>query len=97
MSSGAGVANTASTAAGAWTAPTSITGSSNPSNRDRNSAVVIATTGAASATMNSNRAAGTPGSIGKYAAPALSAANIATTASADRENSSATSPPGPTP
>ena len=42
--------------------------------------MVIATRGAASATMNPIRAAGSPGSIGRYAAPVLSTASIATTA-----------------
>ena len=40
--------------------------------------------------MNPIRAAGSAGSIGRYAAPVLSTAKIATIASADRENSSAT-------
>ncbi len=60
-------------------------------------AVVIATSGAASASMNPIRAAGSAGSIGRYAAPVLSTASIATIASADRSNSSATHCPGPTP
>ena len=59
--------------------------------------VVIAAIGAASASMNSIRAAGCAGSIGRYAAPVLSTARIATIASADRDNSSATRCPGPAP
>src|SRR5690242_9498070 len=47
--------------------------------------------------MNPIRAAGAPGSIGRYAAPALSTATIATTASADLGNSRTTHCPGPTP
>ena len=43
------------------------------------------------------RAAGTAGSIGTYAAPVFSTANIATIASAERGNSNATRCPGPTP
>ena len=61
-----------------------------PSSRSASPAVVIAAIGAASATMNPIRAAGTAGSIGRYAAPVFSTANIATIASADRDNSSAT-------
>ena len=72
------------------------TGRTRPAAR-RNSAVVIAATGAASASMNSTRAAGNAGSIGRYAAPVFSTAAIATIASAHRENSSATHEPGPTP
>ena len=67
-----------------------MTSRSHPSSRAANPAVVIAAIGAASPTMNSIRAAGTAGSIGRYAAPVFSTAKIATTASADRENSSAT-------
>ena len=51
--------------------------------------------GAASASMNSIRAAGSPGSIGTYAAPVLRTATIATIASADRDISSATHSRGP--
>ena len=65
--------------------------------RRRSPAVVIATIGAASSSMNPIRAAGSPGSIAKYAAPVLSTASIATIASAERSNSSATHCPGPTP
>ena len=53
--------------------------------------------GAASVSMNSIRASGSAGSIGRYAAPVLSTASIATIASAERSNSSATHCPGPTP
>ncbi len=74
-----------------------MTTRSHPFSRDRNPAVVTAATGAASATMNRIRPAGTAGSIGRYAAPVLSTAKIATIASAHRENSSATTSPGPTP
>ena len=74
-----------------------MTGSSHPSSRGRNPVVVIAAIGAASATMNPIRAAGSPGSIGKYAAPVFKTARIATIASADRENSNATHCPGPAP
>src|SRR6185437_3561495 len=57
----------------------------------------MAAIGAASVSMSSTRAAGSAGSIGRYAAPDLSTATIDTIASADRENSSATNTPGPTP
>ena len=60
--------------------------------------VVIAATGVASAIMNSMRAGGCTGSIGRYAAPVFSTARIATIASAERASSSATHSPwaGPT-
>src|SRR5689334_5479963 len=69
----------------------------NPSNRSANALAHTATTGAASPSTNSTRAAGTAGSIGTYAAPVLSTAKIDTTASTERENSNATRSPGPTP
>ena len=59
--------------------------------------VVTAAIGAASVSMNLIRASGSAGSTARYAAPVLSTANIATTARAERSNSSATHPPGPTP
>src|SRR6202008_2719121 len=68
-----------------------------PASRDRSPAVVITAIGAASATMNPNRAAGSPTSIGKYAAPALSTPNIATTAWAERSSNNPATHPGPTP
>ncbi|PQM44045.1 hypothetical protein C1Y40_05796 [Mycobacterium talmoniae] len=68
-----------------------------PWNVGRSSAVVIAAIGAASSSRNCSRAAGTPASIGRYAAPDFSTPRIATTASTDRENSSATDLPGPAP
>ena len=74
-----------------------MTGRSHPSSRSASPVVVIAAIGAASATMNPIRAAGSAGSIGRYAAPVFNTAKIATIASADRENSSATHCPGPTP
>ena len=74
-----------------------MTSRSHPSSRSASPAVVIAAIGAASASMNSIRAAGSAGSIGRYAAPVFSTAKIATIASADRDNSSATHSPGPTP
>ena len=74
-----------------------MTATSWPSSRDRSPALVITALGAASASMNPIRAAGSPGSIGRYAAPALSTASIATIASAQRSNSSATDCPGPAP
>ncbi|SHX30231.1 Uncharacterised protein [Mycobacteroides abscessus subsp. abscessus] len=43
------------------------------------------------------RAAGSAGSIGRYAAPALSTARIEMIASAERWNSNATVCPGPAP
>ena len=76
---------------------TSTTARPRPSSRERKPAVVTAAIGAASTSMNSTRASGTAGSIGRYAAPDLSTARIATMASADRENSSATHRPGPAP
>ncbi len=74
-----------------------MTSSSHPSSRSANPVVVIAAIGAASASMNPIRASGCAGSIGTYAAPVLSTASIATIASAERSNSSATRSPGPTP
>ena len=68
----------------------SMTNSSCPSTRSANAAVVIAATGAASASTNSIRAAGTDGSIGTYAAPVLTTAKVATTASPVRGNNNAT-------
>ena len=74
-----------------------MTASSCPSSRDRSAEVVSAAIGAASVSMNSIRASGWAGSIGRYAAPDLSTASIAMIASAERENSSATDCPGPAP
>ncbi|CAM3509589.1 hypothetical protein MYCO108962_23540 [Mycobacterium colombiense] len=76
---------------------TSTTVRSKPSNLSASSAVVTAAVGPASVSMNSTRVAGSAGSIGRYAAPDLSTARIATIASAERENSSATDSPGPAP
>ncbi|BCP05286.1 hypothetical protein MINTM019_27420 [Mycobacterium paraintracellulare] len=90
---GGGVLGWAATAGSAM----STTIRSKPSNLSARSAVVTAAIGAASVSMNSTRAAGSAGSIGRYAAPDLSTARIATIASADRENSSATNAPGPAP
>ncbi|BBB44228.1 Uncharacterised protein [Mycobacteroides abscessus subsp. abscessus] len=68
-----------------------------PANRSASSAVVTTTTGPASHNTNRNRASGTEGSIGTYAAPVFSTPMIATTASTDRDNNNATRCPGPTP
>ena len=75
----------------------SMTARSRPSSRDRRPAVVTTADGAASASMNSTRGSGSAGSIGRYAAPALSTDSIAMIASAERSNSNATHRPGPTP
>lgn len=75
----------------------SMIGKSNPPSRDRRSAVVTARIGAASAIMKSIRAVGADGSIGRYAAPVLSTARMATMASADRLNSNATHVPAAAP
>src|SRR4051812_24281497 len=84
-----------------WTATagssTSITGTPDPSNRPANPAILTAATGPTSASMNPIRASGSAGSIGRYAAPVFSTAQIATTPSAERGNSSATDRPGPAP
>ena len=97
MSSGAGAGN----AVPGWVSMRgsliSMTGRSHPSSRSANPAVVIAAIGAASSIMNPIRAAGSAGSIGRYAAPVLRTAMIATIASAERSNSSATHCPGPAP
>src|SRR5690242_2915420 len=69
----------------------------NPSSRARNPAVVTTTTGAASANNHPIRPRGYPGSKARYAAPALSTANIAMIASADRDTNNPTHRPGPTP
>ncbi len=65
MSSGAGAGN----AVPGWVpirgSSTSMTVRSHPSSRSASPAVVTAATGAASATMNPIRAAGTAGSIGR--------------------------------
>src|SRR5690242_19875369 len=61
------------------------------------SAVVITTTGVASASMNRTRSAGYDRSTGTYIAPAASTPSNATTESADRGNATATGSPGPTP
>ena len=97
ISSGAGAGNAVPGWVSIAGSSTSMTASSYPSSRERRSAVVIAAIGAASSIMNSIRAAGTAGSIGRYAAPVFSTAKIATIASADRGNSSATHCPGPAP
>ncbi|COW20317.1 Uncharacterised protein [Mycobacterium tuberculosis] len=76
---------------------TSMIGKSCPANRERSPAVVTAATGTASPSMNATRGGGFAGSIGRYAAPVLSTATIATTAGAHRSNSSATHSPGPAP
>ncbi|CAM3509700.1 hypothetical protein MYCO108962_23555 [Mycobacterium colombiense] len=68
-----------------------------PSSRSARSAVVIAATGLASASMKPMRASGDAGSMGRYAAPVLSTAMMDTIASADRGNNSATYSPGPAP
>ena len=95
MSSGAGAGNAVLGWVSMQGSSMSMTVRSHPCSRPACAVVVTAATGAASATMNSMRAAGTAGSIGRYAAPVLSTARIATIASADRENSSATHAPGP--
>src|SRR4030088_2224247 len=97
MASGGGAGN--AVLGWVWIAgsSTSTTTKSCPSSRDRRSALVIAATGAASASTNPIRAPGCPGSSGTYAAPVFKTANIATTASADRDNNSATHLPGPAP
>src|ERR1700744_59788 len=77
--------------------PTSRTRTPKPANRSANSAVLNATTGAVSASMNSTRDNGSPASIGTYADPDFNTPKIATIASADRANNSATTPPGPAP
>ena len=97
ISSGAGAGNAVLGWLSIPGSSTSTTARSHPSSRDRSPAVVIAAIGAASASMNSIRAAGTAGSIGRYAAPVLSTARIATIASAERANNSATHRPGPAP
>ena len=74
-----------------------MTARSHAASRDRSPVVVTAAIGAASVSMNSIRASGSAGSIGRYAAPVLSTARIAMTASAERGNSSATHPPGAAP
>ena len=97
MSSGAGAGNAVPGWLSMRGSSTSMTGRSHPSSRSASPAVVTAAIGAASSTMNPIRAAGSAGSIGRYAAPVFSTAKIATIASADRENSSATHCPGPAP
>ena len=79
---------------GSWK---STIGTSNPSSRERKPPVVTAAIGAASAIMKSTRVGGADGSIGRYAAPVLSTARMATMASADRLNSNATEVPGAAP
>ncbi|SON63896.1 hypothetical protein MSIMFI_05427 [Mycobacterium simulans] len=76
---------------------TSITSRSNPSSRQRSSAVLSTTVGAASVSMNAIRASGTAGSIGRYAAPVLSTAKIAVIAWAERSTNNPTTSPAPTP
>src|SRR5215510_9106940 len=91
--SGGAVAGCARTA---WSS-TSTTTTSCDANRPASAEVVITATGAASAITNPIRSSGYSGSIGTYAAPDLSTARIATTASADRGSSSPTERPGPAP
>ena len=71
-----------------------MTARSHAASRDRSPVVVTAAIGAASLTMNPIRSSGSAGSIARYAAPVLSTASIAMTASAERSTSSATHPPG---
>ena len=97
MSSGAGAGGAVAGWVSMRGSSTSITNTSQPSSRSASPAVVTAAIGAASSTMNPIRAAGNAGSIGRYAAPVLSTANIATIASAHRGNNSATHAPGPAP
>src|ERR1700742_4460404 len=97
MSSAAGAGNAVHGWAFTASSLTPTTTTSWRANRAASSPVVTAATGAASPIMNSIRASGTAGSIGKYAAPDFSTAKIATTASADRGNSTATHRPGPAP
>ena len=97
MSSGAGAGGAVLGWVSMRGSSTSMTVRSHPSNRSANPAVVTAAIGAASSTMNPIRANGNAGSIGRYAAPVLSTAKIATIASADRENNNATHAPGPAP
>ncbi|OBK45119.1 hypothetical protein A5655_12435 [Mycobacterium sp. 1081908.1] len=100
MLSGSGIGSAAPDSgptAGPARFATSMTSRSRPASRSARPAAVIAAVGAASSSMNSIRAAGTAGSIGTYAAPVLSTARIATIASADRGNNSATRCPGPIP
>ena len=65
MSSAAGAGNAVLGWVSTAGSSTSMTSRSRPSSRDRSSAVVIAAIGAASASTNSIRAAGTAGSIGR--------------------------------
>ena len=97
MSSGAGAGNAVLGWVSTAGSSISMTSRSHPSNRSASPAVVIAAIGAESSVMNLIRAAGCAGSIGRYAAPVFSTARIATIASAERANSSATHCPGPAP
>src|ERR1700722_8093539 len=97
MSSAAGAGNAVSGWVFTAGSPISMVGRSDPSSRDRTSAVVTTAIGAESLSTNSIRAAGTVGSTGTYAAPVLSTAKIATTASGVRGSSSATRAPGAAP
>ena len=99
MSSGAGIGNAVlglrRRSAGSSTSMTTQSGPVEPRRPARRGD--HAATGAASPSMNSIRASGCAGSIGRYAAPVLSTARIATIASAERGSSSATRSPGPAP
>ena len=98
MSSAAGAGNAVLGWLSMRGSSTSMTSRSHPSSRSASPAVVTAAIGAASAIMNSIRAAGTAGSIGRYAAPVLSTAKIATIASSGpRKQQRHTLHPGPHP
>src|ERR1700743_2191243 len=95
MSSPAGTGNAVSGSVRTAGSSISMTCSPDPSSRDRTSAVVTTAIGAESASTNSMRALGTLGSTGTYAAPVLSTAKIATTASGVRGSNTPTRAPGP--
>ncbi len=64
-SSAAATGRVTSAGSGRSGSSTSMTASSAPSNRDRIVALVIAATGVASSSMNSSRASGIAGSMGR--------------------------------
>src|ERR1700761_5019138 len=97
MSSPAGTGNAVSGSVRTAGSSMSMTCSPDPPSRDRTSAVVTTAIGAESASTNSMRALGTLGSTGTYAAPVLSTAKIATTASGVRGSNTPTRAPGPAP